>query len=46
MLLPATTWQSVVYRRINQLLVMLFDDAGYVLGGTVAHLHGHHENGR
>ena len=38
MLLPAITWQSVFYRRINQLLIMWFDDAGYVLGATVAHL--------
>ena len=39
MLLSAITWQSVFYRRINQLLIMLFDDAGYVLGATVALLH-------
>ena len=37
MLLPAITWQSVFYGRINQLLIMCFDDAGYILGATVAH---------
>ena len=39
MLLPVITWLSVFYRRINQLLIMWFDDAGYILGTTVAHLH-------
>ena len=39
MFLPAITWQSFFYRCINQLLFMWFDDAGYVLGTTVAHLH-------
>ena len=34
MLLPASTWQSVFYGRINQLLIMRFDDAGYVLGAA------------
>ena len=37
MLLPAIKWQSVFYGRINQLLIMWFDDAGYVLGATVTH---------
>ena len=27
------------YRCINQLLIMRFDYAGYILGATVAHLH-------
>ena len=39
MLLPAITWQSIFYRCINQLLIMGFDDAGYILGATVTHLH-------
>ena len=39
MLLPAISWQSSFYRCINQLLIMRFDDAGYVLGATVADLH-------
>ena len=39
MLLPAITWQSIFYRCINQLLIMRFDDVGYIFGGTVAHLH-------
>ena len=39
MLLPAITWQSVFYGRINQLLIMGFNDTGYVLGAAVAHCH-------
>ena len=39
MLLPAITRQSVFCGRINQLLIMGFNDAGYVLGVTVAHFH-------
>ena len=37
MLVPAITCQSCFYGRINQLLIMWFDDTGYVLGATVAH---------
>ena len=36
--LRAITRQSIFYRCIIQLLIMWFDDAGYVLGATVAHL--------
>ena len=39
MLLPGITWQSAFYGRINELLIMSFDDAGYVLVATVAHFH-------
>ena len=39
MLLPAITWQNIFHRCINQLLCMRFDDAGYILGATVAHFH-------
>ena len=37
--LPAITWQSIFYRCINQLLIMQFDDAGFILSATAAHLH-------
>ena len=39
MLLPAITWQNIFHIRIDQLLIMRFDDAGYILGATVAHFH-------
>ena len=39
MLLPAITWQNIFHRCIDQLLSMRFDDAGYILGATVAHFH-------
>ena len=39
MLLPAITWQRTFYRCINQLLIMWFDDTGYVLGATVARIY-------
>ena len=39
MLLPAITWQNIFHRCIDQLIIMVFDDAGYILGATVAHFH-------
>ena len=37
-LLPTITWQIIFHRCINQLLIMRFDGASYILGATVAHL--------
>ena len=39
MLCPAITWQNIFHRCIDQLLIMRFDDAGYIVSTTVAHFH-------
>ena len=39
MLLPAITRLNIFIDVFDQLLIMEFDDASYILGAAVAHLH-------
>ena len=39
MVLLPIAWQNIFHRCIDQRFIMRFNDAGYILGATVAHLH-------